>query len=49
MKQYLPLHDTPKFTQIVIFGLKICHLAALVASRQNQGHNAVTFGDLPFH
>jgi hypothetical protein len=26
------LQDTPKFTQIAIFGLKICHLASLVQS-----------------
>jgi hypothetical protein len=25
--QHLPLQDPPKFTQIVIFGLKIYHLA----------------------
>jgi hypothetical protein len=25
------LQDPPKFTQILIFGLKICHLATLVA------------------
>jgi hypothetical protein len=24
-----PLQDTPKFTQIGIFGLKTCHLATL--------------------
>jgi hypothetical protein len=27
--QHLPLQDPPKFTQIGIFGLKICHLATL--------------------
>jgi hypothetical protein len=27
---HLPLHDPPKFTQIWIFGLKICHLATLL-------------------
>jgi hypothetical protein len=27
--QHLPLQDTPKFTQIRIFGLKINHLATL--------------------
>jgi hypothetical protein len=29
--QHLPLQDPPKFTQIGIFGLKICHLATLAA------------------
>jgi hypothetical protein len=28
--QYLPLQDLPKCTQIVIFGLKINHLATLM-------------------
>jgi hypothetical protein len=28
--QYLPLLDPPKFTEITIFGLKICHLATLL-------------------
>jgi hypothetical protein len=28
--QHLPLQDPPKFTQIGIFGLKICHLATLM-------------------
>jgi hypothetical protein len=28
--QHLTLQDPPKFTQMVIFGLKICHLATLV-------------------
>jgi hypothetical protein len=28
--QYLQLQEPPKFTQIGIFGLKICHLATLV-------------------
>jgi hypothetical protein len=27
--QHLPLQDPPKFAQIGIFGLKICHLATL--------------------
>jgi hypothetical protein len=27
--QHLPLQDTPEFTQIVIFGLKINHLATM--------------------
>jgi hypothetical protein len=27
--QHLPLQDTPKFTQMVIFGLKIYHLATM--------------------
>jgi hypothetical protein len=27
--QHLPLQDLPKFTQIGILGLKICHLATL--------------------
>jgi hypothetical protein len=27
--QHFPLQDPPKFTQIEIFGLKICHLATL--------------------
>jgi hypothetical protein len=27
--QHLPLHEPPKFTQIGIFGLKLCHLATL--------------------
>jgi hypothetical protein len=31
--QHLPFQDPPKFTQIGIFGLKICHLATLVVSR----------------
>jgi hypothetical protein len=26
---HLPLQDPPKFAQIAIFGLKICHLATL--------------------
>jgi hypothetical protein len=28
--QHRPLQDPPKFTQIWIFGLKICHLATLI-------------------
>jgi hypothetical protein len=28
--QHLPLQDPPKFTQIGIFGMKICHLATVV-------------------
>jgi hypothetical protein len=28
--QHLQLQDPPKFTQIGIFGLKICHLATLL-------------------
>jgi hypothetical protein len=31
------LQDTPKFTQIVIFGLKICHLATLLERKQSSG------------
>jgi hypothetical protein len=31
--QHLPLHGPPKFIQIAIFGLKIYHLATLIASR----------------
>jgi hypothetical protein len=31
--QHLPLQDPPKFTQIVILGLKIYHLATLVLSK----------------
>jgi hypothetical protein len=31
MYQHLPLQDPQKFTQIGIFGLKICHLATMVA------------------
>jgi hypothetical protein len=34
MYQHLPLQDPPKFTQIGIFGLKICHLATLVIFSQ---------------
>jgi hypothetical protein len=30
--QHLPLQDPPKFTQIANFGLKIYHLATLVAA-----------------
>jgi hypothetical protein len=30
--QQLPLHDPPKFTQIVIFWFEICHLATLLGS-----------------
>jgi hypothetical protein len=30
--QHLPLHEPPKFTQTVIFGLKINHLATLTQS-----------------
>jgi hypothetical protein len=33
MYHQLPLQDPPKVTQIVIFGLKICRLAALVGKR----------------
>jgi hypothetical protein len=28
--QHLPLQDPQKFTQIGIFGLKLCHLATLI-------------------
>jgi hypothetical protein len=31
--QHFPLKDPPKFTQIGIFGLKICHLATLLYKR----------------
>jgi hypothetical protein len=30
INQHLPLQDPPKFTQIGLFGLKICHLATLL-------------------
>jgi hypothetical protein len=32
--KHLPLQDLPKFTQIWIFGLKICHLARLRAPQR---------------
>jgi hypothetical protein len=32
--QHLSLQDPPKFTQIGILGLKICHLATLFAMKQ---------------
>jgi hypothetical protein len=32
--QHLPMQDTPKFTQNVIFGLKIYHLATLTRSAE---------------
>jgi hypothetical protein len=35
MYKRLPLQDRPKFTQIGIFGLKICHLATLVDGRDD--------------
>jgi hypothetical protein len=34
--QNLPMQDTPKFTQIGLFGLKICHLATLDLIRDMQ-------------
>jgi hypothetical protein len=34
--KYLLLQDLPKFTQIGIFGLKICHLATLLERRALQ-------------
>jgi hypothetical protein len=33
MHQHIPLQDPQKFTQIGIFGLKICHLATLINMR----------------
>jgi hypothetical protein len=36
MYQHLPLQESPKFTQIVIFGLKIKHLATLPESRKKR-------------
>jgi hypothetical protein len=38
---HLPLHDTPKFTQIGIFGLKTNHLATL-AGNQAATHDVFT-------
>jgi hypothetical protein len=34
--QHLPLQDTPKFTQNVIFGLKICHLATMTGTGEGR-------------
>jgi hypothetical protein len=41
MYQHLPLHKPPKFTQIVIFGLKINHLATLLETAKNRAANFV--------
>jgi hypothetical protein len=30
ISQHLPLQDPPKFTQLGIMGLKMCHLATLI-------------------
>jgi hypothetical protein len=35
---YLPLQEPPKFTQIVIFGLKINYLATLARMFKNQNY-----------
>jgi hypothetical protein len=35
INQHLPLQDPPKFTQIGIFGMKICHLATLVMASKS--------------
>jgi hypothetical protein len=34
-----PFQGPPKYTQIGIFGKKICHLAKLVISQSQQGRN----------
>jgi hypothetical protein len=35
--EHLPLKDPPKFSQIGIFSLKICHLATLIPERKSIG------------
>jgi hypothetical protein len=42
INQHLSLQVPPKFTQIIIFGLKICHLATL---RSKDGFGAEIEGD----
>jgi hypothetical protein len=44
--QHTPLQDPPKFTQIGIFGLKICHLATLIQSGPCQPLENVFFPDV---
>jgi hypothetical protein len=45
MYQHLPLQDPPKFTQNGIFGVKLCHLAALSSSSGFCAHRLPTVVD----
>jgi hypothetical protein len=40
--QHLPLQDPTKFTQIGIFGLKMCHMATLTSFISTSGSNLTT-------
>jgi hypothetical protein len=40
LDKYLPLQDPPKFTQIVIFGLKTNHLATRLSTEKATGAGA---------
>jgi hypothetical protein len=40
------LQDTPKFTKIGIFGLKICHLATLLAKPSHARRNGSMLAEI---